>query len=383
MKPHWSRKFSTTPFARKARCLSTSETFPSKRAPGVAATNVHARGGALGWSPAAAPGLVSTLVGAERVTRGATGRDSFLLGWNSEGGLLVERTVPTTSTSGSFDMALNARTTPMTMPHDTATPTLRMSQSRLARHRFVRNAIGRPCPSTRPGAHVRGRKRRAMFVLLRMKNIIPVDTHAFELNLVEALKNSINGKYAASVLPGHGLVICAYDVRVIGDAFLHHGSASQHVQATFRLLTFKPRKGQVIEGQISAVSVNGMHVTMGFFEHVFIPGQNMLTGSTFNAESSVWTWSHGDQTFHLQKNQTIRFKVVQVIFTESNAFTERPQPPSAQGAAGLQGVGGAASVLPQVHPSECAPASASPPMQVIGSINEFGLADPKWWFQEE
>lgn len=87
-----------------------------------------------------------------------------------------------------------------------------------------------------------------------------------------------------------GLCICFWDLLKASDGLIGHGEGKVHVKglqtppdvkiidgrlttypATFRLVVFRPFKGEILEGKITSATPKGMTITMEFFDDIFIP----------------------------------------------------------------------------------------------------------------
>jgi len=55
---------------------------------------------------------------------------------------------------------------------------------------------------------------------------------------------------------------------------------------------FKPFKGEIITGKVRSSTVDGLYVSLGFFEDVFIPASELQTPSTFVHKENLWMWSY-------------------------------------------------------------------------------------------
>jgi DNA-directed RNA polymerase III subunit RPC8 len=97
------------------------------------------------------------------------------------------------------------------------------------------------------------------------------------------------------------------------------------VRVTFRLIVFRPFKGEVLTGRISSSSHHGINVRTDFFDEIFIPDTYLFEGSTYDVAENVWVWNNDGNQFYMDKNEVIRFRV------EEEAFEDQlPVPPHLQ-----------------------------------------------------
>ena len=82
-----------------------------------------------------------------------------------------------------------------------------------------------------------------------------------------------------------GLCICLYDVLRVQDGIIGYGTGEANVNVDFRLIFFRPFKGEIVLGQISSASEAGMKSMQPVNFLFFLPTkltlfQSALTSST-------------------------------------------------------------------------------------------------------
>ncbi|KAL6054120.1 DNA-directed RNA polymerase III subunit RPC8 [Balamuthia mandrillaris] len=133
-----------------------------------------------------------------------------------------------------------------------------------------------------------------MFVLVLLSDTVKVPPHKFSYEL-DAIKTELNKKYGDKVIPKVGLGVTLYDVVKVGDGFIYPGDGSAHTKVTFRMVVFRPFRGEVIVGKLRHSTPDGitglfvlfffllqqsvyfcfLAVSLGFFEDVFIPKEEL------------------------------------------------------------------------------------------------------------
>jgi DNA-directed RNA polymerase III subunit RPC8 len=78
----------------------------------------------------------------------------------------------------------------------------------------------------------------------------------------------------------------------------------------------------------------GVTVSLGFFQDIFIPEQYMQSpGSMYDASRQAWFWKFDAETLWLDKGEQIRFKVREVRFqkmpTPAEVAKQKPTRPGA------------------------------------------------------
>lgn len=92
------------------------------------------------------------------------------------------------------------------------------------------------------------------------------------------MEDIINAKYANKVVHNTGLCIALYDIIKSGDGIVYQGAAN--VNCTFRMIVFRPFKGEILTGRIASSTQHGIKVRMGgFFDDIFITPDLMFEGT--------------------------------------------------------------------------------------------------------
>lgn len=116
-------------------------------------------------------------------------------------------------------------------------------------------------------------------------------------------------------------------------------------------------------------------MTLGFFDDIFIPKDELQHPSRFEETEQAWVWEYqiedsGDgvtkHDLFMDVGEPVKFRVIDEEFTES----EPTGPP--------EEVTGSSSNQPQTTDH-----NSKPPYKIVGAINEPGLGIDSWWTQNE
>eukprot|EP01114_Cavostelium_apophysatum_P024794 TRINITY_DN9849_c0_g1_i2.p1 TRINITY_DN9849_c0_g1~~TRINITY_DN9849_c0_g1_i2.p1 ORF type:complete len:200 (-),score=19.53 TRINITY_DN9849_c0_g1_i2:136-735(-) len=196
-----------------------------------------------------------------------------------------------------------------------------------------------------------------MFVLVVIEDSITIEPRFFS-NELEAIQREIKKKFVGRVLTNVGLITAFYDIVSIGTSTVYPGDGCARTFVTFRLISFRPFETEVIEGRIKASNEEGLQVTLGFFEDLFIP-RNLLQHPSmelkFSFKDGVWYWEYENHLFQMELRMPVRVRVDAVVFNDP--VSKRP-PKNVESAN-----------------DDDEPA----PMVIIARMNESGLGNPSWW----
>lgn len=107
-----------------------------------------------------------------------------------------------------------------------------------------------------------------------------------------SVHSEMDKKYPNRVMMDVGLAICRYgDALEVGDGVLVAGDGGAHHEVVVRLVVFRPFVEEVCIGTIIKSSEEGIRVSLGFFDDIFIPAYWMLSPSHYEENLGLWVWA--------------------------------------------------------------------------------------------
>jgi len=123
----------------------------------------------------------------------------------------------------------------------------------------------------------------------------------------------------------------------------------------FRLIVFRPFKGEIILGKITSGTEQGIKIGVEFFNDILIPPSLLLDGARFDCTDQVWIWDNGEGAiFYFDLGEIVRFRV--------EAEEWHDQIPNAPGP----------------HDGSMI-TERKPPYSIVGSMQIAGLGLVAWW----
>ncbi|PIA18307.1 hypothetical protein COEREDRAFT_6548 [Coemansia reversa NRRL 1564] len=194
-----------------------------------------------------------------------------------------------------------------------------------------------------------------MFVLVVLRDTLKIEPAEFRKTREQALKDEINRKYSNRVLHDIGLCMLVHDLLEIDEGFVQHSEGWIWVKVKFRMIVFRPFRDEVLVGRVRSASPVGIEVSMGFFDDISIPANQMPVGSEFDGSEGVWVWRYEGNELFMDLDEPIRFRVLDTVFLDVS-------PPR-----------------PVVGDADSVPASYPPPFSLIGTVVDDGLGLMSWW----
>mmetsp|Transcript_20716 Transcript_20716/g.34193 ORF Transcript_20716/g.34193 Transcript_20716/m.34193 type:complete len:244 (+) Transcript_20716:33-764(+) len=241
-----------------------------------------------------------------------------------------------------------------------------------------------------------------MFIVKDMKDTIRIPPSSFNENKRDTLVRLIDEKYCNTVVMNVGMVVCLYDVLVVGDSYVYPGDGASHTECEFSVIVFKPAIGEVLEGTINLCCQEFIRISLGFFQDIYVDRMHMRKGMSFHRENHWWEWKYTDDeteseaSYYVTTDSKIRVKVEQVLFMAPHVTEEAKAlrdavakvSSSSKGTDALNGTRNrsmsTSSVLTAVEEANILRNSKTKgPMLVLVTINDDGLGPVEWWDQSE
>ncbi|OQO06333.1 hypothetical protein B0A48_08922 [Cryoendolithus antarcticus] len=217
-----------------------------------------------------------------------------------------------------------------------------------------------------------------MYVLTTISDTAALPPSSFPLPTARALENWLNAKYSDRILPQVGLCVCFHSLISTSEGLIAHGTGLVNVNVTFRLIVWRPFKGEILQGTIiQSDREGGVWLGMDFFEDLQVPPSVLFEPSAFNVEDGkdesegVWVWrsenadaenGKGYDEYFFDRNEKCLARVEMEVWNDV--------PPQMTKPAGA--VDGEAAVEERKQP-----------YAVQASMMHSGLGPKLWWLGEE
>jgi len=228
-----------------------------------------------------------------------------------------------------------------------------------------------------------------MFVLSVMRDVVRVSPEKFDRPLLEVLEEELDIKYSNKVVVDLGMCVCVHDFTTVEDAIIYPSDGGAFHKVGFRLLVFRPFVGEICVGTISGANEEGIHVSLEFFEDVFIPHYFLPQPAEYDARAKLWVWKYDesddeDGYGRFNTHEQVRFRVESVSYARIDHSSKDGGTGGAQGQAALAetssspGRGGLKGASPQASVVIGGSRSDAPIMKVTGSCGSSGLGLVIW-----
>eukprot|EP00026_Physarum_polycephalum_P016423 Phypoly_transcript_17321.p1 GENE.Phypoly_transcript_17321~~Phypoly_transcript_17321.p1 ORF type:complete len:228 (+),score=46.59 Phypoly_transcript_17321:93-776(+) len=200
-----------------------------------------------------------------------------------------------------------------------------------------------------------------MFVLALIEDDVKIMPQDFR-NEIKTIEESIERKYCGKVLLNVGLCIGLHDIIKMGDGIVFQGEGASQVKVTFRLTVFKPFVGEIISGKLIRSTPASIQIDIEFFDEIYV-NASLLPNPVFDEKEGLWFWNYDENHMYFELQEPVRFRVEKVQFNPPVSATYEVK-------AGSDKIERTESGQP-------------PPMQIFGSMRDFGLGMASWWAKKE
>ncbi|KAF2675512.1 putative DNA-directed RNA polymerase III subunit 22.9 kDa [Microthyrium microscopicum] len=200
-----------------------------------------------------------------------------------------------------------------------------------------------------------------MFVLATISDVVRIAPHDLEKPPIWAIMDNIHTKYANKVLQKVGLCIRFWDLLKASDGLISPGDGMVNVNVVFRLIVFRPFKGEVIQGTIREATKDGIRVSVDLFDDIWVPEGRLMEGSRFSAADGVWVWEFDNTPYFYELNEQVRLRVEGEVWHDLTPEKETP---------------------PHLANSDVV-VQKKVPYTIVGSMADNLLGCMFWWDEEE
>lgn len=213
-----------------------------------------------------------------------------------------------------------------------------------------------------------------------LADVVQLPPSSFSLPSARAIEDWINAKYADKVLHKIGLCVGFHSLISCSEGLIGHGNGIVNVNVDFRMIVFRPFRGEILQGTIAQSDVkDGIWLSMDFFEDLQVPPSVLFDPSVYQqeGEDGVFVWrsenpeaENGYDEYFFDRNEKCLCRVEMEQWNDlSPQLAQQQQKFSAGGAAGEE--------------EEAVEEPRKQPYAVQASMMHSGLGPKLWWLGED
>lgn len=205
---------------------------------------------------------------------------------------------------------------------------------------------------------------------ITLADVVQIHPNDFHKPSIRSIEDFINTKYADKVIHRVGLCIGFHSLISASEGLIGHGTGIVNVNVDFRLVVFRPFKGEIMRATITQSSQQGIYLSVDFFEDLLVPPETLFEGSTWEKDDSgtmtfVWRTEAGGgahNEFFFDNAESCMVRIEEEQWHDVSPDALRSQ-----------------SYVTQEEEEN---ASRMPPYLVRGSMMHTGLGPTLWWIGE-
>jgi DNA-directed RNA polymerase III subunit RPC8 len=91
----------------------------------------------------------------------------------------------------------------------------------------------------------------------------------------------------------------------------------------FRMLVFRPFRGEILQGRIKSCTEDGIVINMDFTSEVFVPVEGLPANTTFNHAEHVFIWNNEGSELFFDIGEPVLLRVEQEEWTDQKPTMEK------------------------------------------------------------
>ncbi|KAM3419116.1 DNA-directed RNA polymerase subunit [Cercospora zeina] len=205
-----------------------------------------------------------------------------------------------------------------------------------------------------------------MYTLITLADVVQIHPNEFHKPSIRAIEDFINVKYADKVIHKVGLCIGFHSLISASEGLIGHGTGIVNVNVDFRLVVFRPFKGEILRATITQSSPQGIYLSLDFYEDLLVPPETLFEGSTWEKDENgtmafVWRTEDGEggqNEFFFDTAESCMVRIEQEQWHDASPDAMRNSQEEEENA------------------------NRIPPYLVRGSMMHSGLGPTLWWMGE-
>ncbi|EMG47792.1 RPC25 DNA-directed RNA polymerase III subunit RPC8 [Candida maltosa Xu316] len=197
-----------------------------------------------------------------------------------------------------------------------------------------------------------------MFILSEISDLIRIPPSSFNVPIELSLKDELHQKYSNKIIANLGLAICVWDILDIKDGLLKPGDGGSYVEVCFRMMMWKPFRGEILTGWITECNAKGIKVRTAFFDEIWIPKEFLFENCEYRESENVWVYLLEENELFLDVDEKIRFRVEEELF-----YNVKPKVDDQN----------------DEETEEEKAKNVLPPYSITASCQDYGMGCVEWW----
>lgn len=159
--------------------------------------------------------------------------------------------------------------------------------------------------------------------------MVQIHPSTFDKRSARAIEDLINEKYADKVIHKVGLCVCFHSIIATSEGLIGHGNGMVHVNVDFRLIIYRPFRGEILHATITHSSLkDGVYLSQDFFEDILVPPETLPENTVWKRDENgveVFVWqAENDAEYYFDRAEPCLFRVEDEQWQDMSPETHNP-----------------------------------------------------------
>ncbi|CAA0823173.1 Elongation factor 1-alpha 2 [Striga hermonthica] len=141
-----------------------------------------------------------------------------------------------------------------------------------------------------------------MFFLSKFEHTLRLPPHLLNLPTDKAIRGELESLFLDKVIQDLGLCVSLYDIQYINGGSVYPGDGASTHTVVFRLVMFRPFVGEVISARLMESTKDGLRLSLGFFEDVYVPVPCLNSPNHSEPDPTIkggvkWVWEYEGENY--------------------------------------------------------------------------------------
>jgi DNA-directed RNA polymerase III subunit RPC8 len=199
---------------------------------------------------------------------------------------------------------------------------------------------------------------------------VQIKPSEFHKPSIRSIEDFINTKYADKVIHKVGLCVGFHSLISASEGLIGHGTGIVNVNVDFKLIVFRPFKGEIMRATITQSTPQGIFLSVDFFDDLVVPPETLFENTVWEKDENgtmafVWKADDGEggeNPFFFDNAESCMLRIEEEQWHDISPDALRSQSYASQEEEEL--------------------ARRMPPYLVRGSMMHSGLGPTLWWLGE-
>lgn len=155
-----------------------------------------------------------------------------------------------------------------------------------------------------------------MYKILDVKDNVRVDPEKFNLDLEEAVSDSLEEKYEGTLDPSIGVILSIEEISEVKEGRVLPEDGAAYYPVEFEMLVFEPQEHEVLTGEVVDITEFGAFIRIGPMDGLIHVSQVMDDYVNYDEKHGTLTGKETNRK--LKTGDVVRARIISISYSEEN-----------------------------------------------------------------